>query len=61
MNDLSYLSHLEPWGRVELPGTVVPKTRWAKTVDGVWIAYQDIGQGPLTLVFTNSMYSHLDD
>ncbi len=38
----------------------MPKTRWAKTIDGVWIAYQDIGRGPLTLIFTNSMYSHLE-
>ncbi len=43
-----------------LPGTGVPKTRWAKTVDGVWIAYHDIGKGPLTLIFTNDMYSHLE-
>jgi class 3 adenylate cyclase/pimeloyl-ACP methyl ester carboxylesterase len=45
---------------MRLPGTGVPKTRWAKTVDGVWIAYHDIGKGPLTLIFTNDMYSHLE-
>jgi len=60
MSDLSYLSHMEPQGSMTLPGTGVPKTRWAKTVDGVWIAYHDIGKGPTTLIFTNDMYSHLE-
>ncbi len=60
MSDLNYFSHLEPRGSITLPGTGVPKTRWAKTVDGLWIAYHDIGKGPLTLIFTNDMYSHLE-
>jgi len=60
MSDPNFFSHLEPQGSMTLPGTGVPKTRWAKTVDGVWIAYHDIGKGPLTLIFTNSMYSHLE-
>ncbi len=60
MTDQSFLSHMEPRGSMRLPGTGVPRTRWAKTVDGVWIAYHDIGRGPLTLIFTNSMYSHLE-
>jgi len=60
VSDLNYFSHLEPRGSMTLPGTGVPKTRWAKTVDGVWIAYHDIGKGPLTLIFTNDMYSHLE-
>jgi class 3 adenylate cyclase len=59
-DDLNYLSRLEPRGSMTLPGTGVPKTRWAKTVDGIWIAYHDIGKGPLALVFTNDMYSHLE-
>ena len=60
MSDVNYFSHLEPQGSMKLPGTGVPKTHWAKTVDGVWIAYHDIGKGPLTLIFTNDMYSHLE-
>jgi len=38
----------------------VPKTRWAKTVDGLYIAYQDFGEGPDTVVFINGMYSHIE-
>jgi class 3 adenylate cyclase len=60
MSGLGYQLNLEPRGSIKLPDTGVPKTRWARTIDGVWIAYHDIGQGPLTLVFTNSMYSHLE-
>jgi class 3 adenylate cyclase len=60
MSDVNYFSHLKPHGSMTLPGTGVPKTRWAKTVDGVWIAYHDIGKGSLTLIFTNDMYSHLE-
>jgi class 3 adenylate cyclase/pimeloyl-ACP methyl ester carboxylesterase len=45
---------------MKLPDTGVPKTHWARTIDGVWIAYHDIGKGPLTLIFTNDMYSHLE-
>lgn len=29
---------------------VEPETRWARTVDGACIAYQDVGSGPVTLV-----------
>ena len=29
--------------------TDVPETRWARTVDGACIAYQDLGEGPVTL------------
>ena len=28
----------------------IPEIRWAATVDGASIAYQDFGQGPVTLV-----------
>ena len=28
----------------------VPETRYAKTADGVYIAYQTVGNGPLDLV-----------
>jgi class 3 adenylate cyclase/pimeloyl-ACP methyl ester carboxylesterase len=38
----------------------VPQARWAKTPDGLYIAYQDIGSGPIPLVLVNGMYSHLE-
>ena len=55
-----HTTHFEPHGVTRLAPSVIPKTRWAKTVDGVWIAYQDFGTGPLTLVFMNGLYSHLE-
>jgi class 3 adenylate cyclase/pimeloyl-ACP methyl ester carboxylesterase len=39
--------------------TDVPQTRWAKTPDGLYIAYQDVGSGP-ALVLVNGMYSHIE-
>jgi class 3 adenylate cyclase/pimeloyl-ACP methyl ester carboxylesterase len=38
----------------------VPQTRWARTVDGACIAYQDIGEGPVTLVVIHGWVSHLE-
>jgi class 3 adenylate cyclase/pimeloyl-ACP methyl ester carboxylesterase len=38
----------------------VPETRWARTVDGACIAYQDIGEGPVTLVAIHGWVSHLE-
>jgi pimeloyl-ACP methyl ester carboxylesterase len=38
----------------------IPKTRWAKTIDGANIAYQDFGDGPLTLVMIHAWLSHLE-
>ena len=40
--------------------TDVPKTRWAKTVDGACIAYQDLGEGPVTMVIIPAWFSHLE-
>jgi len=37
-----------------------PKTRWATTVDGASIAYQDFGEGQTTLVVTHGDFSHLE-
>ena len=34
----------------------VPETRYAKTADGVHIAYQVLGEGPFDFVFVNSAY-----
>ena len=39
---------------------MVPKTRWATTSDGASIAYQDLGQGWLTLVVIHGWISHLE-
>ena len=60
MSGEGYLGHFEPRGAAHVAPAAVPKTRWARTVDGVWIAYQDFGRGPLTLVFMNGLYSHLE-
>ena len=38
----------------------IPKVRWAKTVDGASIAYQDFGAGPLTLVVIHAWFSHME-
>jgi class 3 adenylate cyclase len=43
------------WGEVS-----VPPVRWARTPDGVDIAYQDFGAGPVTLVVMNGWVSHLE-
>jgi class 3 adenylate cyclase len=40
--------------------TGIPKTRWARTVDGACIAYQDLGEGPITLVVIHGWVSHLE-
>jgi hypothetical protein len=34
-----------------MPGVNVPETRYAKTADGVHIAYQLLGDGPVDLVY----------
>jgi pimeloyl-ACP methyl ester carboxylesterase len=38
----------------------MPETRYAKTADGVHIAYQVVGSGPLDLIFANSWCSHVE-
>jgi class 3 adenylate cyclase len=38
----------------------VPKVRWAKTIDGASIAYQDFGAGPFTLVVIHAWCSHME-
>ncbi len=40
--------------------TDVPETRWARTVDGACIAYQDVGQGAVTLLVVHGWVSHLE-
>lgn len=39
---------------------VIPKTRWAKTVDDAYIAYQDFGEGPVALVVIHGWVTHLE-
>ena len=39
---------------------LMPTTRWARTRDGVDIAYQDFGKGPQTLVVVHGWVSHLE-
>jgi class 3 adenylate cyclase len=38
----------------------VPQTRYAKTHDGVHIAYQCVGEGPPDVVYANSYMSHIE-
>jgi class 3 adenylate cyclase/pimeloyl-ACP methyl ester carboxylesterase len=40
-----------------MPGVNVPETRYAKTADGVSIAYQVTGTGPPDIVFSNAAYT----
>jgi class 3 adenylate cyclase len=40
--------------------TTPPPIHYAKTVDGLYIAYQDVGTGSMPLVFFNGMYSHIE-
>ncbi len=37
-----------------------PVTRYATTDDGVSIAYQVVGDGPIDLVFVHAFVSHLE-
>ena len=36
------------------------ETRYAKTDDDVWIAYQTVGEGPIDLIVVNAWVSHLE-
>jgi class 3 adenylate cyclase/pimeloyl-ACP methyl ester carboxylesterase len=40
--------------------TDIPPTRWARTVDGACIAYQDLGEGPVALLVVHGWVSHLE-
>jgi len=50
--------------RVPLPGNDssvdLPETRYAKTADGVHVAYQVLGDGPTDLVYVPGYVSHLE-
>jgi class 3 adenylate cyclase len=38
----------------------VPKTRWARTIDGAYLAYQVFGEGPTDLLYVPGWHSHLE-
>ena len=38
----------------------IPETRYAKTVDGVHIAYRVVGAGPIDLVWAPGTVSHVE-
>jgi len=38
----------------------IPTTRWATTIDGLSIAYQDFGSGPITSLYVHGWVSHLE-
>lgn len=38
----------------------IPETRYAKTSDGVYIAYQVLGYGPVDLIYVPPRFSHLE-
>ena len=40
--------------------TEVPETRYAKTPDGVSIAYQVVGDGPVDIVYSSGIWSNLE-
>jgi class 3 adenylate cyclase/pimeloyl-ACP methyl ester carboxylesterase len=40
--------------------TGVPETRWARTVDGAYLAYQVFGAGPTDLLYVPGWHSHLE-
>jgi len=41
-------------------GGSIPKTRWATTLDGASIAYQELGHGEPTLPIVHPWASHLE-
>ena len=43
-----------------MSGVEIPETRYAKTIDGIHIAYQILGDGPIDLVFMEAWVSHLE-
>jgi len=59
-NSSGHTTHVEPWRATDAATPAVPPIRWARTVDGACIAYQDIGQGPVTLVVVHGWVSHLE-
>jgi class 3 adenylate cyclase len=48
------------WVLEELPVSDVPETRWTKTPDGMHIAYQVIGSGPVDVVFMTSWTGNVE-
>jgi len=42
------------------PDRVTPETRYARTADGVHVAYQVVGDGPIDMVYVPGFVSHLE-
>ena len=38
----------------------IPETRYAKTADGVHIAYQTVGDGPVDIAFVMAWTTHIE-
>jgi pimeloyl-ACP methyl ester carboxylesterase len=49
-----------PAGRAEDAPVEIPETHFARTVDGVNIAYQVVGDGPVDLVYLPAWFSHVE-
>ncbi len=39
---------------------MIPRTRWARTIDDAYVAYQDFGEGQVTLVVIHGWVTHLE-
>ena len=39
---------------------MIPETRYAKTSDGIHIAYQVLGDGPIDLVYVGPWVTHIE-
>ena len=39
---------------------MIPETRYAKTADGVHVAYQVLGDGPVDLIFVLGWVTHIE-
>ncbi len=46
-------------GKVRMPEEI-PETRYAKTVDGVHIAHQVVGDAPVDMVYLKPWSSHIE-
>jgi len=53
--------HLRPIpSDTKIPAADTPETRYAKTADGVHIAYQVVGDGPVDFVYVGPWFTHLE-
>ena len=47
-------------GRASEQASMIPQTRYAKTPDGVYIAYQTLGEGPIDIVWQFEWIGNVD-